>query len=154
METLHNGYTLSDDSEAFDLACAYHWISAESYWGSGLPRDAFEKAVACSLTVGAYAPAGEMVGMARIVTDRATFGWVCDVFVDVAHRQAGLGKAIMGFIAEHPDLQEVRGLYLATRDAQGLYAKFGFGPLSGADRWMEARRSDRLLPRAASAALP
>ena len=106
METLHtSGYTVSDDPARFDIARAYHWISAESYWGTGIPRATFEKAVAGSLTIGVYAPDGSMAGMARVVTDRATFGWVCDVYVDGAHRGAGLGKAIMAFIGDHPDLQ-------------------------------------------------
>jgi GNAT superfamily N-acetyltransferase len=74
-----------------------------------------------------------------VVTDRATFGWICDVFVDEAWRGQGLGKALMAYLAAHPDLQGLRRLHLATRDAHGLYAQFGFGPLTGADRWMEIR---------------
>ena len=83
-----------------------------------------------------------MAAMARVVTDRATFGWICDVFVDEAHRGAGLGKAIMAFISDHPDLQGFRRMHLATRDAHGLYAQYGFGPLTAADRWMEIRDPD------------
>ena len=77
-----------------------------------------------------------------MVTDRATFGWICDVFVDEAWRGQGLGKALMAYLAAHPDLQGLRRLHLATRDAHGLYAQFGFGPLTGADRWMEIRHRD------------
>jgi GNAT superfamily N-acetyltransferase len=99
----------------------------------------FETAVRTSLTVGAYADSGEMSAMARVVTDRATFGWICDVFVGEAWRGQGLGKALMAYLTAHPDLQGLRRLHLATRDAHGLYAQFGFGPLTGVDRWMEIR---------------
>ena len=95
-----------------------------------------------SLTVGAYAASDEMAAMARVVTDRATFGWICDVFVDQAWRGRGLGKAIMAYLRAHPDLQGLRRLHLATRDAHGLYAQFGFEPLTGVDRWMEIRDRD------------
>lgn len=141
-ETRHGDYSLSDAEDRFDLTRAHRWISRESYWARGIPLSVFEKAVAGSLTVGAYAAAGEMAAMARVVTDRATFGWICDVFVDDAHRARGLGKALMRYLEAHPDLQGLRRLHLATRDAHGLYAKFGFVPLTGADRWMEIRDRD------------
>jgi GNAT superfamily N-acetyltransferase len=92
-----------------------------------------------SLTVGAYAADEEMAAMARVVTDRATFGWICDVFVSAERRAQGLGKALVSYIRAHPDLQGLRRLHLATRDAHGLYAQFGFVPLTGVDRWMEFR---------------
>lgn len=131
------GYELSDDPARFDLARAYHWISAESYWAKGIPLVTFERAVRNCLLLGVYDPAGRMAAMARVVTDRATFGWICDVFVDESHRGAGLGKAIMAYLKAHPDLQGLRRLHLATADAHGLYAQFGFGPLQNTDRWME-----------------
>ena len=73
------------------------------------------------------------------VTDRATFAWVCDVFVDPAHRGRGLSKALVAAIRAHPDLQGLRRMHLATRDAHELYRQFGFGPLTGVDRWMQIR---------------
>jgi len=134
-----DGVTLTDDPARFDLASAHRWISTQSYWGQGIPLALFEKAVSNSLTVGAYAADGQMAAMARVVTDRATFGWICDVFVDEAHRGAGLGKRLIGYLREHPDLQGFRRTHLATRDAHGLYAQFGFTPLTKVDRWMEIR---------------
>lgn len=134
-----DGFTLTDDPARFDLARAHRWISTQSYWGQGIPLALFEKAVSNSLTVGAYAADGQMAAMARVVTDRATFGWICDVFVDEAHRGAGLGKRLIGYLREHPDLQGFRRTHLATRDAHGLYAQFGFTPLTKVDRWMEIR---------------
>ena len=138
-ETTDGGFRLSDDPARFDLPRAHRWISQESYWAAGIPLETFRRACANSLVVGAYAGSGEMVAMARVVTDRATFGWICDVFVDTGFRGHGLGKALMAYLKGHPDLQGFRRMHLATRDAHGLYARFGFGPLTGADRWMEIR---------------
>jgi len=132
-------WLVSDDPARFDLARAHRWISRESYWAEGIPLDTFAKAVANSLTVGLYVSDGEMVATARVVTDRATFGWLCDVFVDEAYRGQGCGKRMMAYLQAHPDLQGFRRMHLATRDAHGLYAQFGFGPLTAADRWMEIR---------------
>lgn len=141
--TNSDGYTVSDDAARFDFERAYGWISTESYWGQGIPRETFRKAVDGSLIVGAFGSDGAMAGMARVVTDRATFGWICDVFVDDAHRGAGVGKVMMAYLKDHPDLQGFRRLHLATRDAHGLYAQFGFTPLTGVENWMEIRRSYR-----------
>jgi len=139
---LDDGWLLSDDPARFDLPRAHGWISRESYWAEGIPFETFAKAVANSLTVGLYAPGGAMAAMARVVTDRATFGWLCDVFVDQAYRGDGCGKRLMTYLKAHPDLQGFRRLHLATRDAHGLYAQFGFVPLTGADSWMEIRDPD------------
>ena len=139
-ETLaDNGYVLSDDPARFDLARAHHWIGTESYWARGIPLETFAKACAHSLTFGVFAPDGAMAAMARVVTDRATFGWLCDVFVDESHRGAGLGKIIVGYVKGHPDLQGFRRMHLATRDAHGLYAQHGFVPLTKVENWMEIR---------------
>jgi GNAT superfamily N-acetyltransferase len=134
-----DGYTISDDLARFDLDRAHGWIARESYWGQDIPRELFVKSLTNSLAVGVYGPSGEMAAMARVVTDRATFGWITDVFVDSGHRGAGLGKKLMTYLRDHPDLRGLRRLHLATRDAHGLYAQFGFGPLTKVDRWMEVR---------------
>lgn len=141
-QTTDGGFALSDDPARFDLARAHHWIGSQSYWAEGIPVDTFAKACANSLTVGAYAADGTMAAMARVVTDRATFGWVCDVFVDDAHRGAGLGKVLMAYLRAHPDLQGFRRLHLATRDAHGLYRQFGFTELTNVENWMEIRDRD------------
>ena len=137
--TRDDGFTVSTDPARLDMALIHRVLSTESYWAEGIPLAVFEKALANSLTVGAYAGDGEMAAMARVVTDRATFGWICDVFVDQVHRGQGLGKALMAYLMDHPDLQGFRRLHLATRDAHGLYAGFGFTALTGVDRWMEIR---------------
>lgn len=141
-EITAGGFTISDDPARFDLSLAHRWIGGESYWAQGIPLATFAKACANSLTFGAYAPDGAMAAMARVVTDRATFGWLCDVFVDEAHRGHGLGKRLMDYFKAHPDLQGFRRMHLATRDAHGLYAQYGFGELTASDRWMEIRDPD------------
>lgn len=137
-----DGYTISDDPARFDLPLAHRWISEKSYWAIQIPYVVFATAVRNSLTFAAFAPDGEMAAMARVVTDRATFGWLCDVFVDEAHRGQGLGKALMAYLKAHPDLQGFRRMHLATADAHDLYRQFGFTDLTGADRWMEIRDPD------------
>jgi N-acetylglutamate synthase-like GNAT family acetyltransferase len=137
-----DGYRITDAPDAFDLKRAHAWIGGESYWAEGIPLETFRRAIENSLTLGVFAPDGEMAAMARVVTDRATFGWIADVFVDKAHRGHGLGKRIMAYLRGHPDLQGLRRLHLATRDAHGLYAQFGFVPLTKVESWMEIRDRD------------
>ena len=141
-ETEDGDFQLSDDPVRFDLARAHRWISTESYWAAGIPFETFARACANSLVVGAYAPDGTMAAMARVVTDRATFGWVCDVFVDAGRRGDGLGKKLMSYLRAHPDLQGFRRLHLATRDAHGLYRQFGVSVLPKVENWMEIRDPD------------
>lgn len=141
-ETKDGPFSLSDDPARFDLARAHGWISRESYWAERIPFETFARACANSLTVGCHAASGEMAGMARVVTDRATFGWVCDVFVDEAFRGHGVGKRLMAYLKDHPDLQGLRRLHLATRDAHELYRQFGFTELTGVANWMEIRDPD------------
>lgn len=141
-ETTSGGFTISDDPAGFDLPRAHRWIATESYWAEGIPFETFARACAGSVTIGAYAPDGVQAAMARVVTDRATFGWLCDVFVDRAFRGAGLGKALVSYVRTHPDLQGFRRLHLATRDAHALYAQYGFTPLTKAESWMEIRDPD------------
>ncbi|WP_309643593.1 GNAT family N-acetyltransferase [Phenylobacterium sp.] len=134
-----DGYVLSDEAARFDRERAHGWIAGETYWAPGIPKALFDKSLDNSLVLGAYAPDGAMVAMARVVTDRATFGWICDVFVSEAHRGKRLGKAMMAYLRDHPDMQGVRRLHLATRYAHGLYAQYGFVPLTAPDNWMEIR---------------
>lgn len=141
-QTMDGGFTLSDEPARFDLARAHGWIATQSYWGEGIPFETFARACANSLTVGAFAADGTMGAMARVVTDRATFGWVCDVFVDPAHRGSGLGKRLMAYLKSHPELQGFRRMHLATRDAHGLYRQFGFTGLTTVENWMEIRDPD------------
>ena len=139
-----DGYTISDDLTRFDLDRAYGWISRESYGGIA---ELFLKSLANSLAVGVYAPSGEMAAMARVVTDRATFGWITDVFVDMGHRGEGLGKLLMAYLKAHPDLQRLRRLHLATRDAHGLYAQFRLARSPKINLWIVLRDLSPMLNR-------
>lgn len=125
-----------------DLDRVFEFLSKEAYWSVGLPRDIFDTAVANSLPFAAYA-GDELAGYARVVTDHATFAWLCDVFVLPAHRGNGVSRRLMDAIMARPDLARVRNFMLATRDAHGLYAKYGFTPLAEPARWMAIRRPYR-----------
>ena len=133
----HKGeYTISDEPGRLDLGVIHRFVSEESYWGQGRPIEVVRRSVENSVPFGVYR-GGEMVGFARVVTDRATFAWVADVFVVTAHRGRGLSKWLMETILAHPDLQGFRRWVLATKDAQGLYWQFGFRELKRPERWME-----------------
>ncbi|HTX65441.1 MAG TPA: GNAT family N-acetyltransferase [Opitutaceae bacterium] len=139
VETTHDGYLISDDPARLDVA-AIHAYLTRSYWSEGVPRDAVEQALRQSLCVGLYAPDGGQVGLVRVVTDYASFAWVCDVYVLEPHRGRGLSKAMLQAVMAHPRLQKVRRLTLATRDAHGLYEQFGFTPVATPANQMEKRQ--------------
>ena len=136
---LPHGYELSTDRSRLDLGMITDFLSGESYWAAGRPADVIRTSIDNSLTFGLFAPAGAQVGLTRVVTDGATFGWVCDVFVLGRHRGNGLGKAMLAAVLEHPEVAPVRRLLLATADAHGLYRQHGFTSLHQPDRWMERR---------------
>ncbi len=132
----HQGsYVVSTDKDRLDLAMVHGFLTT-SYWSPGIPRDLIERAIDHSMIFGLY-EAQRQIGFARIVTDRATFAYVCDVFVLETFRGRGLGMWLMEVVMAHPDLQGLRRWILATRDAHGLYRKVGFTELSQPDRLME-----------------
>ena len=122
------------------------YLHDESYWASGIPREVFERSIDTSLDFGLFegqpGKGATQVGFARVVTDGATFAWLCDVFVLPAYRGRGLATWLIETIAAHPDLQVQRAFILATRDAHGLYAKFGWEPVE-AGRIMRISRPYR-----------
>jgi GNAT superfamily N-acetyltransferase len=137
---------VSTDRRRLDLP-AVHRFLATSYWAAGLPMDVLVRAVADSLCFGLYRGT-EQVGFARVVTDRATFAYLCDVYVLEAHRGRGLGRWLMQAVVDHPDLQGLRRFMLVTRDAHGLYERAGFRPLARLDRHMEIHWPDVYAPEA------
>jgi GNAT superfamily N-acetyltransferase len=145
-----DGYWVSDDPALIDVDRVHGWISEESYWAKGRTREAMVKAIENSLVFGLYGPDGEQAGFARHVTDRATFAWLCDVFVDTAHRGRGLGSFLVSFAVAHPDIAGLR-LVLSTAPERTLYRQFGFDRLAAPERWMERPRGDQPGPGAASA---
>lgn len=128
-------YTISTDKSRLDLQ-AIHAFLRTSYWSQNVPFALVERAIEHSMVFGLY-KATQQTGMARVITDRATFAYISDVFVLEPHRGLGLGVWLMEVVRSHPDLQGLRRLLLATRDAHGLYQKAGFTPLNAPERFME-----------------
>ncbi len=117
---------MSTDPARLDLDVIHSFLTT-SYWAAGIPRETVGRSLAHSLCFGLY-DGDAQVGMARVVSDYATFAYLADVFVLESHRGQGLGRWIVGCVMAHPDLQGLRVWRLATRDAHGLYRRFGFGP--------------------------
>jgi len=118
-------YTTSSDPRLLDFNLIYDFLS-QSYWAKGIPKATLQKAIDNSLVFGVYSETGKQVGFARLSTDKATFAYLADVFIIESHRGLGLSKLLLKSIVNHPDLQGLRRFMLATGDAHGLYAKFGF----------------------------
>ena len=129
-------YSISTDRDRLDLARVHRFLSTEAYWSPGVSREVVERSTANSLAFGVYAPGGEQVGFARVVTDHATFAWLADVYVEAEHRGRGLGKRLLEAVLSHPDLAGMRRWMLATADAHDLYRGFGFHELQRVGRFM------------------
>lgn len=134
----HDSVEITTDPRRFDVA-AIHRFLAGSYWSPNIPRALVERAIENSLCFAALL-GGEQVGFARVVTDRATFAYLADVFVLPEHRGRGHARRLMDAVAAHPELQGLRRFMLVTRDAHGLYAKYGFQPVAAPERIMERAR--------------
>lgn len=132
-------YRLSEDPAELDMDRIVHWISQEAYWAKDRERTAVERSFAHSFPLGAYGPAGQ-VAVARIVSDQATFAWLCDVFVDAAHRGRGLGTRIARWAVDWAEQRGIPRIVLATLDAHEVYATVGFAPLAHPERWMQIDR--------------
>jgi hypothetical protein len=139
MEWRRGEYSISTDRERIDFQTVHAFLS-RSYWSPGIPRELVERAARHSLTFGVYhEPAegpGRQVGYARVLTDYVAFAYLMDVFVLEEHRGQGLARWLMETIVRLPELQGVRSWLLKTRDAHGLYKKFGFAPPSDPERLM------------------
>lgn len=146
---IRDGYTASSDQARLDVD-AIHAFLTRCYWSTGIPRETVARAVANSLGFGLYAPGGAQVGFTRVVTDRATFAYLCDVYVLEAHRGRGLGEWLVGFAMADPALQHLRRFVLATRDAHGLYERFGFGVPKWPNAYMDMVDPDIYVRRASS----
>ncbi|MDF3292772.1 GNAT family N-acetyltransferase [Streptomyces silvisoli] len=130
-------YDISTDPARLDICRVHRWLSTDAYWAIGRSREAQERAIAGSLNFGAYqADSGIQVAYARVVTDHATFAWLCDVYVDRPARGHGLGTALVEAVRDHLAPYGLRRIMLATDDAHGVYEKAGFRPLDDPQRWM------------------
>ena len=130
-----SSYEITCDRTRLDIGAIHDFLS-QAYWSAGIPRAVVERAIENSLCFGVFHDE-QQVGFAREITDKATFAYLADVYIVSEHRGKGLSRRLVQEIIEHPDLQGLRRILLATRDAHGLYAKFGFKPLAAPDRIME-----------------
>jgi len=137
-EQHRDGFTVSTDPARLDLD-AIHAFLATAYWCEGIPRETVARALANSLCFGLY-EGPRQIGLARMVTDRATFAYLCDVYVLPELRGKGLGTWLMECVVAHPDLQGLRRISLVTRDAHELYRPFGFAEIKSPERHMESVR--------------
>ncbi len=128
-------FCVSTDRARFEIDAIHRWLSREAYWSPGITREKIVRSVEQSLCFGVYGDA-QQVGFARVITDHASFAYLCDVFIDERFRGRGLGHFLMQCIHRHPELQGLRGWFLKTRDAHGLYAKSGWRPLRMPDRFL------------------
>jgi GNAT superfamily N-acetyltransferase len=133
--TSTDAFVVDTDPERLDLALIHGFLT-RSYWASGIPFAVVRRSVRHSLCFGLY-DGERQVGFARVVSDRATFAYLADVFVLESHRGRGLGKLLMAAVIAHPELQGLRRWMLATRDAHALYARFGFTPLPAPESFMQ-----------------
>jgi GNAT superfamily N-acetyltransferase len=135
LEVRRDGYRVSTDKSRLDIDAIHAFLSERSYWAQQRPLHTVKISIAGSLCFGVY-ERDQQVGFARVVTDCATFAWLCDVFILESHRGRGLGKWMIECVVAHPDLQGLL-FTLATRDAHGLYRTYGgFDALGHTERWM------------------
>jgi GNAT superfamily N-acetyltransferase len=145
-EATRGDYTVSDDIERLDRALIHSYLAHDSYWARGVPKPVVDRSIDHSLNFGLY-DREHQIGYARVITDRATFGFLRDVFVVEPARGLGLGSWLVEVLLAHPDLQGLRRVMLATRDAHGLYQRFGFAPLRRPDRFLSIEHPSKELYR-------
>lgn len=141
------GYDIDTDPTRLQLDMIHAYV-AQTYWARGIPRETMARAIANSICVGAYRD-GTQVGFARVVTDRATFAYLADVFVLAEDGGNGLAKAMVQALHDHPELQDLRRWMLATRDAHGVYGALGWQPLPEPELFMQRHDPDIYLRGAA-----
>jgi N-acetylglutamate synthase-like GNAT family acetyltransferase len=140
-ELQHGAFLISDEAARIDARAAHAYLS-RSYWAEHIPFETVERSIRHSMPFGVYEPSGAMIGFARVISDRATFAYIGDVYILEPFRGRGLSKALMRCILSHPDLQGLRRWMLMTRDAHGLYSQFGFKNPAKPQNVMEIRCSN------------
>jgi len=133
---MSDAYTISSDPDRLDREWIHKVISTDTYWGGGRTRERMDFAIDNSVPYGLYDASGRQLAFARLVTDRATFAWLSDVFVDRGARGQGLSKRLVGHIVDEAETMGLKRVLLATADAQGLYRQFGFGEINDDYSWM------------------
>jgi GNAT superfamily N-acetyltransferase len=137
-DTTRGQYWITTDAQRLDADAIHRYLS-RSFWAEGIPKATVVKSIANSLCFGLF-DGDTQIGFARVVTDRATYAYLCDVYVLETHRGHGLGKWLIETVMAHPDLQNLRRFQLVTRDAHGLYSRHGFAPPVNPERHMEIFR--------------
>lgn len=137
-EAHENGFTISTDKSKLDIAVIHEYLSVHSYWAKDIPFEKVERSISFSFCFGVYKQ-NEQIGFARLITDYTTYAYLADVFILPSHRGLGLSKWLMAFITTNPEVQGLRRWVLATQDAHGLYAQYGFEPYDKPERLMQRR---------------
>lgn len=142
-ETYNGDYCISTDRSKLDITVIHRYLSEESYWAQGIPVSVVQRSIDHSFCFGLYHHDAQ-AGFARLITDKATFAYLADVFILPAHRGKGLSKWMLSVIHDHPDMQGLRRWMLGTRDAHGLYAQFGWTPIpeETVSRFMQLHQPD------------
>ncbi|MCP9957670.1 GNAT family N-acetyltransferase [Streptomyces sudanensis] len=123
-----DGYEIDTAPDRLDIGLVHHWLSTDAFWALGRSRETVEQSVRASLNFGVYHPDGPQVAYARVVTDLATFAWLCDVYVAPAHRGAGVGTWLAGAVRDHLAPYRLKRVILSTLDAHEVYERVGFVP--------------------------
>ncbi|UQA97288.1 GNAT family N-acetyltransferase [Streptomyces halobius] len=121
-------YEIDTDPDRLDIDLIHHWLSTDAFWALGRSRETVEQSARASLNFGLYEANGTQIAYARVVTDLTTFAWLCDVYVDPAHRGTGLGTWLAAAVRDHLAPYKLKRVLLSTLDAHGVYAKVGFVP--------------------------
>ena len=135
--THKDGYLLSDDKSLLDVELVHRWLSKDAYWALGRELSRVQDSINGSDSYGIYDPQQALVGFCRVVTDRATFAWLCDVYIDPGHRGHGLGTWLVDQVRGVYAATGMRRMLLATNDAHEVYRAVGFEALAAPERWME-----------------
>jgi GNAT superfamily N-acetyltransferase len=130
------GLLVSTDKSLLNIEVIYKYLNEDSYWAQGMPFERLTRAIENSLCFGVY-NREQLAGFARVITDKATFAYLCDVFILPGYRGQGLSKWLVQTIVEYPELKGLRRWSLATADAHGLYSQFGFSQITKPENWME-----------------
>ena len=132
-----DGYVLTTDKDRVDVDTVHRWLSQDAYWALGRPREVVEASIRANDVWSVLAPDGAQVAFARAVTDGVTFAWLCDVYVDPAHRGRGLATWLSGAAVDDLRARRLERIVLATRDAHEVYRRVGFVVPERADKYME-----------------
>lgn len=145
VEKKHGDFLISSDPERLQIDRIHQYLSKESYWSIDIPKSVVIKSIEHSLCFGIYDMSlsdQPQIGFSRVVTDFSTFGWVCDVYIEEPYRGKGLSRWMMKVLLEHPQLQGLRRICLATVAAHKLYEKVGFKVMHSTGGWMEIKDND------------